>query len=51
MLVAPLTADSDSRSIYLPDGIWQNYFSISDIRSGGEFEFSGDDIAVYVKID
>ena len=35
MLVAPLTSDATSRSLYLPAGTWINAYDYSDVQAGG----------------
>jgi alpha-glucosidase (family GH31 glycosyl hydrolase) len=53
MLVAPLTSDATSRSLYLPAGSWINMYDYSDVQTGGTTitspTMSMTQIPVYIK--
>ena len=53
MLVAPLTSDATSRSLYLPAGTWINAYDYSDVQTGGATitspTMSMTQIPVYIK--
>ena len=34
LLVAPLTADSDTRRVYLPKGTWRDYYTKEPVEPG-----------------
>lgn len=46
MIVAPLTAESDTRRVYLPEGEWVDFFTGTPASSGWS-EYTGDGIPVY----
>lgn len=50
LLVAPLTAESDTREVYLPTAArWRDWFT-GEERDGGRFTYTGDGIPVFEKI-
>lgn len=49
LIVAPLTAKSDSRKVYLPKGRWCDYWTGKEIECG-LFDVSTENIPVYRKI-
>lgn len=49
LIVAPLTAKSDSRRVYLPVGEWQDYWTKEPIESGWH-EVTTERIPVYQKV-
>jgi len=50
LIVAPLTAESDTRRVYLPEGKWRNWFTGEEV-SGGWFTYTGEGIPVYEKAE
>lgn len=48
LIVAPLTAKSDTRKVYLPAGNWRDYWTKKPVASGW-FEVTTDRIPVYEK--
>lgn len=50
LIVAPLTSDSDSRKVYLPQGKWIDYWTKEPVQCGW-FETETENIPVYEKID
>lgn len=50
LIVAPLTEESDSRKVYLPEGSWRDYWTKEDVNNGW-FEAEMQQIPVYEKID
>ncbi len=48
LIVAPLTAESDKRMVYLPTGKWKNFFTGEDVPCGW-FEFESENIPVFKK--
>lgn len=48
LIVAPLTEESDTRKIYLPEGKWRDYFTKRPVESGW-FEVTTEGIPVYEK--
>ena len=50
LIVAPLTAESDTRKVYLPEGRWRNWFTGEEV-SGGWFTYTGEGIPVYEKAE
>ncbi len=50
LIVAPLTAESDTRKVYLPEGTWRDYFTKEPVESGW-FEVTTEGIPVYEKVD
>ena len=50
LIVAPLTAESDTRKVYLPEGKWRNWFTGEEV-SGGWFTYTGEGIPVYEKAE
>lgn len=50
LVVAPLTAESDTRKVYLPEGTWRDYFTKEPVASGW-FEVTTENIPVYEKAD
>lgn len=50
LIVAPLTAESDTRMVYLPAGKWQDYWTKEPVRSGW-FEVTTEKIPVYERIN
>lgn len=49
LLVAPLTAECDTRMVYLPEGNWKNFWT-GELINNGWFEITTDDIPVFEKI-
>lgn len=49
MIVAPLTEQSDTRMVYLPNGEWEDYWTGKKVDSGW-FEVTTDNIPVYRKV-
>lgn len=49
IVVAPLTAESDTRRIYLPEGNWRDYWTKKSVRSGW-FTVTTPNIPVYEKL-
>ena len=49
LIVAPLTAESDTREVYLPNGNWIDYWTKKPVASG-RFTVETDLIPVYEKI-
>ena len=49
LIVAPLTAKSDSRKVYLPEGRWCDYWTGKETECGW-FDVSTENIPVYRKI-
>ena len=49
LIVAPLTKDSDTRKVYLPKGVWRDYWTKQNI-SAGWCEVTTDKIPVFEKI-
>ena len=49
LIVAPLTAESDTRKVYLPKGEWRDWFTKEPVESGW-FEVTTENIPVYEKI-
>lgn len=51
LLVAPLTAESDTRRVYLPAGKWKNYFTGEPVESGWhDVTMPAEIIPVYEKL-
>ena len=50
LIVAPLTSESDTRKVYLPEGMWVNYFTKEPVESGW-FEVTTENIPVYEKTE
>ena len=50
LLVAPLTAESDERQVYLPRGEWVDFYTKEPVKSGW-FTVNTKDIPVYEKIE
>ena len=50
LIVAPLTSESDTRKIYLPDGKWVDYWTKKPVEAGW-FEVTTENIPVYEKVD
>lgn len=48
LIVAPLTAESDRRKVYLPKGNWVNYWT-KELVNAGWFEVETDQIPVFEK--
>ena len=48
MLVAPMTANQDTRMVYLPKGEWVNFWT-GKKQQCGWFEYSDEQIPVYIK--
>ena len=48
LLVAPLTAESNKRMVYLPQGSWVDYWTKEKVQSGW-FEVETDNIPVFEK--
>ncbi|MBE6568849.1 MAG: hypothetical protein E7658_01355 [Ruminococcaceae bacterium] len=48
LIVAPLTAKSDTRKVYLPEGTWRDYWTKEPVASGW-FEVTTENIPVYEK--
>ncbi len=49
LLVAPMTADEEVRKVYLPDGMWQDYWTGEPVSSGWH-KTDTDKIPVYRKV-
>ena len=49
LIVAPLTAESDERDVYLPEGNWRDYFTKEPVNSGW-FKVNTKNIPVYEKV-
>ena len=49
LVVAPLTAETDTRKVYLPAGTWRDYWTKEPVPSGW-MEVTTDQIPVYEKI-
>lgn len=49
LVVAPLTAESDTRKVYLPAGQWRDFWT-KNVVSSGWFEVTTPNIPVYEKI-
>ncbi len=49
MIVAPMTEKEKEREVYLPRGIWYNFFSNEKYEGGNKFKVITDDIPVFVK--
>ena len=49
LVVAPLTAESDTRKVYLPAGAWRDYWTKEPV-SAGWMEVTTDRIPVFEKI-
>lgn len=49
LLVAPMTAEDDERKVYLPKGIWRDYWSDKVFKQGW-YDVSGDNIPVFIKL-
>lgn len=50
LLVAPMSAEQDERTVYLPQGEWVDFFTREPVQSG-KFIFRGDGIPVYEKMN
>lgn len=50
LIVAPLTAESDTRKVYLPEGEWRDYWTKEPVESGW-FEVTTENIPVFEKIE
>lgn len=50
LIVAPLTEESDSRKVYLPEGKWIDYWTKQPVNCGW-FEVETDNIPVYEKAE
>lgn len=48
LIVAPLTAESDTRKVYLPEGKWVDYWTKEPVECGW-FEVTTENIPVYEK--
>ena len=48
LLVAPLTAESDTRRVYLPEGLWRDYWTKEPVKSGW-LEVTTENIPVFEK--
>ena len=48
LIVAPLTAKSDTRKVYLPEGSWRDYWTKEKVESGW-FDVTTENIPVYEK--
>ena len=48
MIVAPLTAESDTRTVYLPQGSWRDYWTKKKVKSGW-FNVTTEHIPVFEK--
>lgn len=49
LIVAPLTAKSDTRRVYLPEGNWRDYWTKEAVNSGW-FEVTTENIPVYERV-
>lgn len=49
-IVAPMTAEEDSRKVYLPQGEWKDYWTGKTVSSGW-FEVQTDNIPVFEKVN
>lgn len=49
LIVAPMTAEEDTRKVYLPKGNWVDYYTKEKVESGW-FEVTTDKIPVYEKV-
>lgn len=49
LIVAPMTADTDTRNVYLPEGEWRDYWTKQSVRAGWH-EVTTDLIPVYEKV-
>jgi alpha-D-xyloside xylohydrolase len=49
LIVAPLTEESDTRKVYLPEGKWVDYWNKKPV-SNGWFEITTDNIPVFEKL-
>ena len=49
LIVAPLTAKSDTRTVYLPEGQWRDYWTKEEVKSG-YFEVTTENIPVFEEI-
>ena len=49
LIVAPITAGSDSREVYLPEGQWRDYFTKQPVQAG-RFTVQTESIPVYEKV-
>lgn len=49
LIVAPMTAEEDSRKVYLPEGNWVDYWTKKPVKSGW-FEVETDNIPVYERV-
>lgn len=50
LIVAPLTSESDTRKVYLPEGNWIDYWTKEKVNSGW-FEVETENIPVYEKAE
>ncbi len=50
LIVAPLTAESDERDVYLPEGKWVDYWTKQSVEPG-HFTVNTEKIPVYERID
>lgn len=50
LIVAPMTAESDTRTVYLPNGDWVDYWTKEKVNSG-YFTVTTENIPVFEKID
>ena len=49
LIVAPMTAQEDSRKVYLPEGNWVDYWTKPPVKSGW-FEVETENIPVYERV-
>lgn len=49
LIVAPLTEESDTRDVYLPNGKWCDYWTGEEVKNGW-FKVTAEEIPVYKKI-
>ena len=49
LIVAPLTAESDTRDVYLPEGNWVDWYTKQPVSSGW-FTVTTESIPVYEKL-
>ena len=49
LLVAPMTAEQESRKVYLPAGDWADFFTGERVEAGWR-EYAGDGIPVYRRL-